>query len=74
MIVFYVTSDPCCTEDKLRANADSTTRECVEGYLQHTFRAPLALLSEHCTVVVGGARGANGVEMKRGWVALCHTP
>ena len=37
--------------------------------LQHTFRAPLALLSGHCTGVVGGARDANGVEMKRGWGA-----
>ncbi len=34
--------------------------------LQHTFRAPLALLSGHCTGVVGGACDANGVEMKRG--------
>ena len=40
-------------------------------HLQHTFRAPLALLSGICTGVVGGARDANGVEMKRGWVALC---
>ncbi len=42
--------------------------------LQHTFRAPLALLSGHCTGVVGGACDANGVEMKRGWGAICRTP
>ena len=42
--------------------------------LQHTFRAPLALLSGHYTGVVGGARDANGIEMKRGWVALCRAP
>ena len=33
---------------------------------QHMPRAPLALLSEHCTRVVGGARDMNGVEMWRG--------
>ena len=37
--------------------------------LQHMSRAQLALLSGHCTGVVGGARDANGVEMKRGWGA-----
>ena len=41
--------------------------------LQHTFRAPFALLSGHCTGVVGGARDLHGFEMQRGWVPLCHT-
>ena len=41
---------------------------------QHTFRALLFLLLGHFTVAVGGARDANGVEMKRGWVAMYHTP
>ena len=41
---------------------------------QHTFRALLFLLSGHCTGVVGGACDANGVEMKRGWGQMCHTP
>ena len=41
---------------------------------QHTFRALLFLLLGHFTVAVGGARDANGVEMKRGWVAMCYTP
>jgi hypothetical protein len=51
----------------------SKTR-CGSGGGGHTFRAPLALLSGHCTGVVGGACDANGVEMKRGWVAMRHTP
>ncbi len=42
--------------------------------LQHTFRAPIALISGYCTGVVGGARDANGFDMKRGWVTLYRAP
>jgi len=40
---------------------------------QHVPRAPLALISERCTGVIGGARDVNEVDMLQGWEGHCVT-